>query len=154
MSVRKGSYIPALRPADEVVSELLEESNRRFEELRLSPDERRALNEKRRKEKERLEKSKKKAESQKANRVLTYLPVELREQIEQIASEQGVSMAQVMTFFLFEATSSYGRGEIGFWGHKYESESPRYEWNLVHPKDTERMEKIQLRKIQKTRRSG
>lgn len=151
---KKGEYRPAIQPippADEQVAELLSEQQRHFEEMRLSREERTKVIELRRKAEERKRKAKQKAESQKENRVLTYLPASLQETIQRIAEQERVSMAQVITFFLFEATERYQKKEIGFWGYKHPSESPRYDYILVHPSDTERMEKIESRKNKKMR---
>lgn len=147
---REEQVLSAFAGFDEGVRLLLEESERRAEEQRLSPAERKRLAEWRRKEEEKKRKEKAKAESQKANRILTYLPGNLRGMIEHIAEKEQVSMAQVITFFLFEAVERYEKKEIGFWGFKHPSESPRYDWILVHPKDVERMEKIEARKNKKS----
>lgn len=152
MAKEKGEYRPAIQPlppADEQVAEILSERQRHFEEMRMSREERAKLVEMRRKEEQKKRKAKQKAESQKANRVLTYLPANLRETIERIAERERVSMAQVITFFLFEAAERYEKKEIGFWGFKHPSESPRYDWVLVHPKDVERAEKVESRKNEK-----
>jgi flagellar biosynthesis GTPase FlhF len=147
----KGDQVlSAFEGYDEGLRLLMEESERRAEESRLSPQERKKLAELRRKEEERKRKAKEKAEAQKANRVLTYIPTNLRETIEDIATNESVSMAQVITFFLFEAVERYQKNEIGFWGYKHPSKSPRYSWNLVHPNDNERNEKIGSRKNKKS----
>lgn len=150
----KGSYRAALQPIepmDETVATILGDQQRRFDEMRLSSEEKRILREKRRKDEEKKRKEKAKAQAQKPNRTLTYLPVALRERIEQIASDESVSMSQVITYFLFEALERFDKGEIGFWGHKQLSKSPRYDWVLMHPQDTERTEKSSA---QKTKKSG
>ncbi len=148
MSKRRNDQevLSAFEGFDEGVRLLMEETERRAEESRLSPQERKKLAEMRRKEEEKKRKAKEKAEAQKANRVFTYLPAELKETIEKIAAKESVSMAQVITFFLFEAVEQYQKNQIGFWGYKHPSESPRYDWILVHPNDVERMEKIESRK--------
>lgn len=134
---------------DEGLKLLLEDTQRRAEESHLSPAERKKLKEMRQKEAERKRKEAEKAKARAKNRVTTYLPTSLIEAIERIAETESVSMAQVITFFLFEALERYEQKEIGFWGYKHPSESPRYEWILVHPKDTERTEKIESRKFKK-----
>ena len=148
MSKRRNDQevLSAFEGYDQGVRLLLEETERRAEESRLSPQERKKLAEMRRREEEKKRKAKEKAEAQKANRVFTYLPAELKETIEKIAAKESVSMAQVITFFLFEAVEQYQKNEIGFWGYKRPSESPRYDWILVHPNDSERMKKIEERK--------
>jgi hypothetical protein len=150
----KGSYRSALQPVeplDDTVAAILEDQQRRFDEMRLSPEEKRTLREKRRKDEEKKHKMKAKAQAQKPNRTLTYLPVALRERIEQIATHESVSMSQVITYLLFEALERLDKGEIGFWGNKQPSKSPRYDWILIHPQDIERTEK---KPLQKTKKSG
>jgi hypothetical protein len=150
---QKGQYIPAIRPiepADERVAEILEDRQQHFDELRLSPPERKRLLETRQKKEMRKKKEREKAEELEKNRITTYLPTNLIKAIKTIANQEKVSMAQVITFFLLEMVGRYDHKEITFWGHKTPSDSPRYEWNLIHPKDTERLEKIQSRKTKKT----
>lgn len=153
MAKEKGEYRPAIQsipPADEQVAEILSRGERHFDELRLSREERERLLKMRRKEEEKKRKEKARAMAREKNRVTTYLPTGLRETIERIAEQESVSMAQVITFFLFEAAERYEKKEIGFWGYKYPSESPRYDWILVHPQDVERMKKIESRKNKKS----
>lgn len=150
----KGSYRAALQPVeplDETVATIIEDQQRRFEEMRLSPEEKRALREKRRKDEEKKRKEKMRAQEREPYRVTVYLPPNLRERIEQIATDESVSMSQVITYFLFEALERFDNGEIGFWGHKQPSKSPRYDWALTHPQDMERTEK---NPVQKTKKSG
>jgi hypothetical protein len=130
--------LSAFEGYDEGLRLLLNESERRAEDSRLSPQERKKLAQMRRKEEERKRKAQEKAEAQKANRFHVLLPKDLKRRLEEIAAEHGVSESQVVTFLLFEAVDRYKKGEIGFWGFKYPSKSPRYQFNLVHPKDTER----------------
>ncbi len=149
---KKGQYIPAIRqiePADEQVADILEDRQQHFDELRLSPPERERLLELRQKKDAQKKQEKAKAEKREANRITTYLPIGLISAIVTIAKREGVTMAQVITFFLLEAVERYDRQEINFWGHKYPSDSPRYEWNLIHPKDQERMGKVHSGKSEK-----
>ena len=151
---KKGSYLPAIHPiepADEMVADILEEQNRRFEEQRLSPQERKHLSERRKREIERKRKEKEKALAREKNRITTYLPSDLIAKIDAIAKTEGVSLAQVITFFLFEALERFERKEFGFWSYKYPTSSPRYDWNLIHPKDSERMEKLKFGENKKWR---
>jgi len=139
----KGEYRSALRPippADEQVAAILSEGERRFEEMSLSREERARLIEMRRKEAEKKRKAKEKAATQKENRFHILLPKHLKQRIAELANEHGVSESQVVAFLLFEAIARYEKGEIGFWGHKYPSKSPRYAWKLIHP-NTEEQEK-------------
>lgn len=150
----KGSYRAALQPVeplDETVATILEDQQRRFDEMRLSPEERRALREKRRRDEEKKRREKMRAQEREPYRVTVYLPPNLRKRLGQIAADESVSMSQVITYFLFEALERFDKGEIGFWGRKEPSKSPRYEWVLIHPQDTERTEKIP---VQKTKKSG
>ncbi|WP_322508783.1 ribbon-helix-helix domain-containing protein [Anaerolinea sp.] len=153
MAKEKGEYRPAIQsipPADEQVAEILSRGERHFDELRLSREERERLLKMRRKEEEKKRKEKEKAKGRKPNKVTVDIPAGLREALESIASKESVTVSQVITFFLFEAVERYEKKEIGFWGFKYPSESPRYDWILVHPNDVERMEKIESRKNKKS----
>ncbi|WP_322806130.1 hypothetical protein [Thermanaerothrix sp.] len=151
MSKRKDEQVlSAFEGYDEGVRFLLEESQRRAEESRLSPEERKRVAEWRRKEEERKRKEKEKAKARQPNRMTVDLPTNLREMLEEIAQKEKVTVSQVITFFLFDSAERYQKNEIGFWGFKYPSESPRYEWILVHPNDTERMEKVESRKNKKS----
>ncbi|WP_322508291.1 hypothetical protein [Anaerolinea sp.] len=143
---REEQVLSAFAGFDEGVRLLLEESERRAEEQRLSPAERKRLAEWRRKEEEKKRKEKEKARGRKPNKVTVDIPAGLRESLESIAGKESVTISQVITFFLFEAVERYEKKEIGFWGFKHPSESPRYDWILVHPKDEERKEKIESRK--------
>ncbi|GAP11800.1 ribbon-helix-helix protein, copG family [Bellilinea caldifistulae] len=152
MSKRKkdDQVLSAFEGYDEGLRLLMEETERRAEESRLSPEERKKLAQMRKREEEKKRKEKARAMAREKNRVTTYLPTNLRERIERIAEKENVSMSQVITFFLFEAVERYDKGEIGFWGFKHPSESPRYNWILVHPQDVERTEKIESRKSKKS----
>ncbi len=153
MAKEKGEYRPAIQPippADEQVAEILSDRQRHFDELRLSREERDKLLQMRRKEEEKKRKEREKAKLRKPNKVTVDLPANLRELLEKIAQREGVTISQVITFLLFEAVPGYEENEIVFWGYKYPSESPRYDWILVHPNDVERMEKIESRKNKKS----
>jgi len=153
MAKEKGEYRSAIQPvppADEQVAEILSDRQRHFDEMRLSREERAKLAQMRRKEEERKRKAKEKIQSRKHNRLTVDLPQALREALEAIADGESVTVSQVITFFLFEALERYERKEIGFWGYKHPSGSPRYEWVLVHPKDTERVARVESRKNKKS----
>lgn len=142
MKKERGEYRPAIQPlppADEQVAEILSAGERHFEEQRLSREERAALIQLREKAEEKKRKAREKASRQKPNRIHLLLPRSLKEKIADISKDQGVSESQVVAFLLFDSIERYERGEIGFWGFKYPSNSPRYAWKLVHPKDTERI---------------
>jgi len=141
--------IKPIEPVDETVARILDEQQRKFEEQKLSPAERKLLAERRKKEQERKRKERTKAEAREKNRITTYLPEKLIGQLKTIADSEGVSISQVITFFLFEALERFEKREFSFWSYKYKAESPRYHWNLVHPKDEERMAKIKSQENQK-----
>ena len=148
---QKGKYIPAIRqlePADERVAEILDDRQQHFDELRLSPPERKRLLEARQKKEARKKQEKEKM--QRRSRATLDMPSVLQESIAAMAGKEGVTFSQVVTFLLFDAIERYERQEITFWGHKHPSGSPRYDWNLVHPKDTERQENLQSRKNEKS----
>ncbi len=155
--MKKGEYRPAVQPlppADEQVAAILDLGSRRMEEQRLSRDERAKLIEMRRKEEERKRREQEKAAATKEIRALIYLPSNLRKRIAEIAGDESVSMSQVITFLLFEAVDEYERGKISFDEYKERSNSPRYEWVLLHPEDNDRRQSRKtenLRKKQKIR---
>jgi hypothetical protein len=152
MSKRKkdDQVLSAFEGYDEGLRLLMEETERRAEESRLSPEERKKLAQMRKREEERKRKEKEKAEGRKPNKVTVDIPFGLRQVLESIADKESVTVSQVITFFLFEAADRYEKKEIGFWGFKHPSESPRYDWILVHPNDYERMKKIEARKSKKS----
>ena len=84
------------------------------------------------------------------NKMTVDLPEALRKNLEVIANKERVTISQVITFLFFETVEKYERGEISFRGCKHRSDSPRYDWILVHPKDTERAQKIESRKSPKS----
>lgn len=146
MNKDKSTYRPAVKPPeplDEMVASILNEGERRLEEKKLSREERTRLIELRRKEEERKKKQREKSEARKGNRLSIDLPIVLNQQIKEIAQHEGTTISQVITFLLYEAIDRFVNKEISFWSHKYPSRSPRYKWNLIHPKDTERMEEHQ-----------
>jgi len=145
----KGQYVPAIRPiepADERVAEILQDRQQHFDELRLSTDERKRLLKSRQKEDARKERERQKAAEREGNRRTVYLPTGLIAAIRSIADKESVSMSQVITYLLFEAVEHLERQELNFQNNKYPSDSPRQEWNLIHPKDGERMKKAAARK--------
>ncbi len=147
----KGEYRPAIRPippADEQVAAILSDGERRFEEMSLSREERARLTEMRRKAAEKKRKEREKARER--SKVTFDIPPLLKTSLDELADKEGVTVSQVITFLLFEALERFDKGEISFWGCKERSQSPRYDWILVHPKDTERMEKIESRKNKKS----
>lgn len=147
----KGDQVlSAFEGYDEGLRLLMEESERRAEESRLSPQERKKLAELRRKEEERKRKAKEKAEARREQKMTIDIPANLKKEIQLISNKEGVTISQVITFFLFEAVERYQKNEIGFWGYKHPSKSPRYSWNLVHPNDSERNEKIESWKNKKS----
>ena len=147
MSKRKEEEVlSAFDGYDEGIRLLLEETQRQTEESHLPPAVKKKMAELKQKAEERKRKAKEKANAQKENRLHLLLPRDLKNKISEIASGHSVSESQVVTFLLFEAIDRYEKGEIGFWGFKYPSKSPRYEFNLIHPKDVER----ELRKNKKS----
>lgn len=133
---------------DETVASIMDKETSRRDEMQLSPAERRKVIEQRRKDTARKEKAKAKARSQ--SRVTLIIPNTLMQRIESIATWHGVTTSQVVTFLLFEAADLYEKGAIRFDGHKQPSYNPRYDFELVHPKDTER----QSRRSAKKRKNG
>jgi hypothetical protein len=148
---KRPATLPALTdlPADEVVADILSDSERRQDEMKLSPKERQALLAARRRESERQEKASRKAKEQEAHRIFLLLPTDLKERLVGIAGWNGTSVSQVVTFLLYEAVAQYEAGQIDFSGHKSPSYSPRYVSELVHPKDAERQQRRSAQKRKK-----
>jgi len=79
-----------------------------------------------------------KARKQAPNRSLFLLPDDLRRVLALIAEQESVSQSQVATFLLYEALHQYQEGKLSFEGHKRASNSPRWQFELVHPNDIKR----------------
>jgi hypothetical protein len=143
--IRKNDAIRAainLPPADQIVNEMLSESRVKEQETHLSTTERRWLIEKRKKEEARQEKAKKKEKAQRPNKVSYLIPLELRLRIKSIATENSVSESQVATFLLLESLRLQEIGKLSFSQYLYTSNSPRFDFQLVHPDDQERSRRV------------
>jgi hypothetical protein len=123
---------------DEVLDAMLKESDRKQAEAGLSSDERQLVIQKRKKAQSKKEAARRKSQAQLANRLQLLLPTDLKEKIQKLAAELQIPQSQVVTFFLYEAFQSYEKGSIHFDGFLLPSKSPRYEYNLIHPSDSER----------------
>lgn len=147
------AILPALPgvPADEVVADILSDSERRQDEMKLSPKERQALLAARRKESERKEKARQKAQGQKEHRLFLLLPTDLKERLSNLASWNGTSVSQIATYLLYEALALYDAGQIDFNRHKAPSYSPRYTTELIHPNDGEHQQRYSAQKRKRGR---
>lgn len=152
MSARAAPKLSAFAPADEMVAEMLEDVTRRQDDARLSPRERKLLQDARRKEQERAAKAKAKAASQADQRTFLLLPAALKAKIETIAMSQGIPVSQVVAFLLFDALGRMEDGDIDFGPYLEPSYSPKYQWELIHPNDSERNQKRLDKFQQKSRR--
>jgi hypothetical protein len=138
----KDDVLPAFTlAADEAVNEILGEADRRQAEMRLSAEERRMLLEARRKAQEKREKARRKADAQRANRLHVLLPEHLKAQVQALAEQYRVPVSQVVAFLLYEGLERYGGEPVDFTPHLYPTRSPRYDANLIHPKDPKRPRK-------------
>ena len=146
--IRSGLSLP---PADSVVDEMLRNSERRQNEASLSQEERRLLIEHRKREQARKEAEKNKSKEQAANRLVLLLPKELKEYIARLAEAQRVTQSQVVTFFLYEALLAYRNGNIRFEEYLMPSDSPRYDWMLIHPLDSERFTRFSKKRQKRVR---
>lgn len=150
MPKRPAPIIPAFNlPADATVAEMLGDVERRQEEMRLSPEERRKLAEMRQKEQAKRERAKQKAEQQAPNRIFLLMPVELKANLERIAAQEGVPVSQLCTFFLYESLRGFEAGTFQIGAYKQPSYSPRYDAELIHPSDTERRQRRNAQKDKK-----
>lgn len=107
---------------DPAVNALLEQSQRRQAEQRLT----------------RQEREKKKKERDKIRRRRPYhttydLPVELRQRIKDIAEQHGVPASQIATLGLLMLVQALDEEQVDINAYKVPSRSPRYDWNLVLP---------------------
>ncbi len=135
--------------SDPMVREMLNEVGRKDEEAKLTPKERKLLTSMRKKEAERQQKARQKAEAQSANRMHLLVPLALKNDLEQVAKEEGVSTSQLVTFFLYYAMGDYQQGKIHLKNYKHPSYSPRYEHELIHPQDEERSDRHGQHKTKK-----
>jgi len=129
-------------PADSAVEDILRDSERKQAEAGLSQDERRQVIERRRKQQQRREKAQRKAQEQLPNRINLILPQELKARLESIAKWNRTTVSQVVTVLLFEAVAQVESSQINLVDYRIISESPRYEYALLHPKDTERQQNL------------
>jgi hypothetical protein len=137
-------------PADAAVAEMLGEVDRRQEELRLSPAERKKLLDARRKAEARAERERARLAAQAANRMVVLLPVDLKAQLESRAAQIGCPVSEIVTFMLYEADRLFDNGAFQMESYKYPSYSPRYTIELIHPLDAERTQ----RRIENRRKRG
>lgn len=149
---RKDEPLPAITfEADAVVAEILGDASRRQDELKLSPEERKFLIASRRKSEAKKEAARQKAQAQLPNRMNVFLPQDLKLQITAQAEQLRVPVSQLVTFFLYEMSAQYARGEVEMDSYLRPSRSPRYDFNLIHPHDAERTQKL-TSKNKKTRK--
>jgi hypothetical protein len=141
----------SLPPADSVVDEMLRDSERKQSEASLSQEERRLLIEHRKRKQSRKEAERNKSKEQAANRLVLLLPKELKEHIARLAEAQRVTQSQVVTFFLYEALLAYRDGRIRFEEYLLPTDSPRYDWNLIHPLDSERFSRFSEKRQKRAR---
>jgi hypothetical protein len=107
---------------DPAVNALLDQSQRRYAEQRLT----------------RKEREKKKQEREKIRRRRPYhttydIPVELRQRIKNVAEQHSVPASQVATLGLLLLVQALDEGQVDVNAYKVPSRSPRYDWNLVLP---------------------
>lgn len=63
-------------------------------------------------------------------RTIYEVPVDIKEAIEKIAQQEGLSPSSVVVLLLADGVRRYRGNQISFWGLKCPSRSPRYEWVL------------------------
>lgn len=135
---------------DEAVAEILEDATRRRDEMALSARERKLLQDARRREQARAEKARAKAASQADQRTFLLLPAALKAKVEALALGHGVPVSQVVAFLLFVALERLEDGEVDFGPYLEPSYSPKFDFELVHPADFERVN----RRVEKLRSKG
>lgn len=155
---KRGAYRAAVQPPeplDEMVASILETQEQKFAEQRLSPQERKLLIEKRRKEDERKKKQQARAKEREGKRIGLDLSKALIHRLKEIAQEEEVTVSQVASILLYEGLERLERQEFSFWSYRYPINLPGQSWILIHPKDTERIEKYGIHeKYPNSRKSG
>lgn len=107
---------------DPAVSALLDQSQRRQSEQRLT-----------RKEREKKKKERDKIRKRRPYHTTYDLPVELRQRIKDIAEQHSVPASQIATLGLLMLVQALDEGQVDINAYKVPSRSPRYDWNLVLP---------------------
>ena len=148
----KEEALPAFTfAADEVVEEILGDADRRRDELKLSPEERKRVIEGRRKEQAKKERAKQKAAAKRANRTELLLPTNLKAHLAELAQEASVTESQLVTFLLFEAVELYRERKIEIEPYLSISANARYDFNLIHTNDTERAAQLSKKRERRSR---
>jgi len=107
---------------DPAVSALLDQSQRRQSEQRLT-----------RKEREKKKKERDKIRRRRPYHTTYDIPVELRQRIKDIAERHSVPASQIATLGLLMLVQAMEEGQVDVNTYKVPSRSPRYDWNLVLP---------------------
>lgn len=111
-----------LTQSDPAVNLLLQRTEQRHQEARLSP-----------KERERKKKEREKIRARRPFHTTYDIPVELRERIKELAEAHGVPASQIATLGLLRFVEDLARGRVDLTPYKTPSRSPRYDFNLVLP---------------------
>lgn len=152
MGRKDDTSLPAFTfAADQVVEEILGDADRRRDELKLSPEERKRLIANRRKEQVRKDRAKEKAAAKKANRTELLLPTNLKAHLAKLAQEASVTESQLVTFLLFEAVALLEAEKIDIGPYLSISANARYDFNLIHPQDTERAAQLSKKRQRRSR---
>lgn len=64
-------------------------------------------------------------------RTIFEVPVTIKDAIEEIAEQEGLSPSSVVILLLADGIRRYRSGKVSFYGLKRPSRSPRYEWVLA-----------------------
>src|SRR5271157_242432 len=77
-----------------------------------------------------------KIQSRREQRTTFDLPPALRQRIKNLAEEQRLPASQLATLALLRFLQEYDQGKIDLAIYKKPSRSPRYDWNLVFPDES------------------
>ena len=88
-----------------------------------------------RKVRERKVRERAKIQSRREQRATYDLPPTLRQQIKDLAEAERVPASQLVTLALMRFLKDLQAGKVDIDSLKQPSRSPRYDWNLIFPKD-------------------
>lgn len=110
------------------------------DETGLTPQERRLVAEHRRKEKERREREHERAKERSPRHMHLDLSEDLKQRLEKMAAQEGVSVSSLVTYLLYEGLTSVERGALDLGRAKRLAGGGRYKFMMVHPRDQRRRE--------------
>ena len=116
------NFEEAASMADPAVSALLNQTQRRQEEARLS-----------RREREKKKKEREKIRARRPYHTTYDIPLELRQRLKDLAEGHGVPASQLATLGLLRFVEDLADRKVDLDAYKVASRSPRYDYNLAIP---------------------